>query len=159
MIKEERDIIKQLELDIMMYSIRKTENIDMQLRIEEIKDGYNFNGIGYEQKVQSSKSCPDNLRTLEEIEQLERAIKRNVAINKKIDNWINIPKRILEKNVIKLLLIEHRSFAEVQEIIDRGRKQVYTIKINALRQIMIKNNEITHKLPINYPQTTHKLPC
>lgn len=152
--KEEIKIIKKIELDIMMYSIRNTENIDMQLKIEEIKDGYNFNSIGYEQKVQSSKSCPDNLRTLEEVEGLERAIKRNIAINKKVDNWINIPKRALEREVVKLLLIEHKSFGEVQDIVDRGRKQVYNIKRNALRQIMIRNNKITHKLPINYPLIT-----
>lgn len=150
MIAKENDI-KQVELDITLYSSRITENIDMQLRIDEIEDRYNFNNIGYEQKVQSSKNCPDNLRTLEEVECLKVAIKKNIAINKRVDNWINIPKRQIERDVIRLLLIDNKSFGEVQAIVDRGRKQVYNIKSNALRQIAVRKNNITHKLPISYP--------
>lgn len=142
--------IKQIELDIMLYNSRITDNIDMQLRIDEIQDRYNFNNIGYEQKVQSSKICPDNLRTLEEVECLKVCIKRNIAINKRVDNWINIPKRRIERDVVRLLLIENKSFGEVQAIVDRGRKQVYNLKSNALRQIAVKKNDITHKLPTSY---------
>ena len=107
-VKKEYDIEKELAL----YKLRKVEIEDMKLKIEEIKLGENFNPIGYEEKVQSSKKgCTNNDKDMELIQKLEQDIKRKCIANKRVDNILSVLESD-EYEVIETLKIDKLSITK-----------------------------------------------
>ena len=103
-----------IEKELALYKLRVVEIEDMKLKIEEIKLGENFNPIGYEEKVQSSKKrCINNDKDMEMIDMLEREIRRKQIANKRIDNILSVLNKD-EYDAIKTLKIDKYSFSDTQ---------------------------------------------
>lgn len=101
-----------IEKELALYKLRKVEIEDMKLKIEEIKLGENFNPIGYEEKVQSSKKgCTNNDKDMELIQKLEQDIKRKCIANKRVDNILSVLESD-EYEVIETLKIDKLSITK-----------------------------------------------
>ena len=101
-----------IEKELALYKLRKVEIEDMKLKIEEIKLGENFNPIGYEEKVQSSKKgCTNNDKDMELIQKLEQDIKRKCIANKRVDNILSVLESD-EYEVIETLKIDKLSLTK-----------------------------------------------
>lgn len=132
-----------IKTEIMLYNIRKVAIEDMKLRIDEIKLGDNFNEIGYDEKFQSSKNCPNNDRDMNEIERLEKKIKLMELGNRRVDNNLKMLDGI-ELEVIDRLLIRKESKSKVARTIDRTVRQVNRILAKA---ISIIEEEVKTNVP------------
>ncbi|MEG3040881.1 MAG: RNA polymerase subunit sigma [Clostridium sp.] len=112
-----------IENELAFYKFRAIEIEDLKLKVEEIKLGDNFNEISYEEKVKSSKKCTGNDKDMNEIDRLEKTIKRNTLANKRVDNLL----RVLdpdELEVVQIILIDKVSKTKAQLKINMTRRNI-----------------------------------
>lgn len=126
-----------IRTEIKLYRIREVAIEDMKLRISEIKLGDNFNEIGYEEKCQTSKTCPNNDKDMNNIERLTRKIKSMELANIRVDNVLNSIGGI-ELDVVTRVFINAESKTKVAKHIDRTPRQVDRILLRAIN--IIENN-------------------
>lgn len=120
---EEKIVEEEIKRDFALYKQREVEIEDMKLKIEELKLGDNLNPISLEQKVTSSKSCPNNDSSMFLIENLEKKIRLYEIKNRRVDNLLKLLEEN-EKKVIKILLIEKESRTKAKKILDRTGRQL-----------------------------------
>ncbi|MGL5084196.1 MAG: RNA polymerase subunit sigma [Clostridium sp.] len=123
-----------IKTEIKLYRIREIAIEDLKLRIEEISKGNNFNEIGYDEKFQSSKSCPNNDKDMNDIERLTKKIKSMKIANKRVDNALKIINGI-ELEVVTRLLIKSESTTKVAKKVGRTPRHVERILDRAIKSI------------------------
>lgn len=120
--------------EIKLYPVRVVAIEDMKLKINVIKMGENFNEIGYEERCQSSKRCPNNDRDMNEIERLNKKIKMMEIGNRRVDNAINMLSG-REYEVINRLFLKKQSKTEVSKVMDRSQRQINRLLNKAIQTI------------------------
>lgn len=120
--------------EIKLYPVRVVAIEDMKLKINVIKMGENFNEIGYEERCQSSKRCPNNDRDMNEVEKLTKKILIMEIGNKRVDNAINMLTG-REHEVINRLFIKKQSKTEVAKAMDRSQRQINRLLNKAIKTI------------------------
>lgn len=119
----EEKVLEEIKKDFAMYKQREVEIEDMRLKIEELKIGDKLNPISLEERVTSSKSCPNNDSSMYLIENLEKKIRLYEIKNRRVDNLLKLLDES-EKKVIKILLIEKESKTKAKKILDRTGRQL-----------------------------------
>lgn len=112
-----------IEKELALYKLREIENEDLKLKIEEIKLGDNFGSMTYEERVQTSMSCKNNDKDMNEIDSLEKRIKINTIKNKRVDNLLKLLNQD-ELEVVEAICINKISKTQAQIKLNMSRKNV-----------------------------------
>lgn len=124
-----------IKKEFMLYKIREVEIEDMKLQIEELKLSDALNPICLEERVSSSKNCPNNDSNFFKIESLEKKIHLYSIKNKRVENALRVLNKF-EQEVVQLLLIEKKSKTQVKKMLDRTSRQINRYLNSALDKII-----------------------
>ena len=127
---------EKVKKELLLYRLREIEIEDMKLKIEELKVGEQIGSSGFEERVQTSMSCKNNDKIMNQIETLENKIKFNEIANKRVDNALKVLSDA-EIQVVKMLLVEKNSISETTKKLYRSKRQVYYILDQAINKIKI----------------------
>ena len=129
---EER-IIKELSF----YRLREIEIEDMKLKIEELQIGEQLGAMNYEERVQTSMSCKNNDYVMNQIETLNKKIRLNEILNKRIDNSLRRLNES-EKKIIVAVYIDKNSISMTSRKLYKSRKSVKKTLENALKKMILQ---------------------
>ena len=127
---------EKVKRELLLYRLREIEIEDMKLKIEELKVGEQIGSSGFEERVQTSMSCKNNDKIMNQIETLENKIKFNEIANKRVDNAL---RRLdsEEKVIIMKVFIDKKSISRAAQELFKSRKSVKKTIENSFEKIKL----------------------
>lgn len=129
----EEKIIKELSL----YRLREIEIEDMKLKIEELQIGEQLGAMNYEERVQTSINCKNNDFVMTQIDTLNKKIRLNEILNKRIDNSLRRLEEY-EKEIVVSVYVDKNSISMTSKKSYKSRKSVKNTLENALKKIKLQ---------------------
>lgn len=127
---------KKVRKELALYKLREIEILDMKLKIEELKVGEQLGAMGFEERVQTSINCKNNDYVMNQIESLEKKIELYELANQRVDNALSALSDV-ERQVVKMVIIDKSSIAEATKKLFRSRRQIYYILDQAISKLSI----------------------
>lgn len=127
---------EKVKKELLLYRLREIEIEDMKLKIEELKVGEQIGSSSFEERVQTSMSCKNNDKIMNQIETLENKIKFNEIANKRVDNAL---RRLdsEEKVIIMKVFIDKKSISRASQELFKSRKSVKKTIENSFEKIKL----------------------
>lgn len=129
------DQVENIKKELMLYRLREVEIEDISLKMEELKLGEKFSPMSYEERVQTSRNCPNNDAMMGEIEKLEFEKNKKIIANQRVSNYLKILNGV-ELEVVKMLLIDKKSKTVTVKTLDRSSRQIERILNRALNKLI-----------------------
>ncbi|NOW85328.1 hypothetical protein [Clostridium beijerinckii] len=132
---------KFIEKELELYSFRKVEVIDMELKIKELEVRDQIAAMNYEERVQTSVKCKNNDFIINLIDSYKKKIEINKLSNLRIDNILSILDNE-EEEVIRKMFIDKKSKTKTAREMKKSRKGVEGLLKKAIERIDIINERI-----------------
>lgn len=126
----------RIKKEFMLYRVREVEIEDIKLKIEQLEIGDQLGAMGFEERVQTSKNCPNNDMAMNQIENLKKKVKFYELANQRVDNALKSLEDV-ERQVVTMIFIDKNSMSETIKKLYRSKRQIYYILNNSISKMKI----------------------
>jgi len=130
---EKADKIKK---ELMLYRVREVEIQDIKLKIEQLEIGDQLGAMGFEERVQTSRTCPNNDMAMNQIENFKKKVKFYELANQRVDNALKLLEDV-ERQVVTMIFIDKNSMAVTIKKLYRSKRQIYYILNQSINKMRI----------------------